>query len=191
MSTKQFLFYVASVIISLFLLNTYKDNSFKKSNVVKNSEPEYVKLEYVKTEKIINPKVNKQKNCLMNALYYEARSESKLGILAVASVIENRKNSQRYPNTYCKVVNQRKQFSYTLENKPDVNKISQTLTHYDKQSYDYISKLAHKMSIGLFDTMLPETVMWYATKKVSNAWTKTKNIYATIGFHHFYHKKDK
>jgi spore germination cell wall hydrolase CwlJ-like protein len=186
MSTKQFLFYVASVIISLFLLNTYKDNSFEKSNLVRNSEPVYVK-----TEKIINTKVNKQKNCLMNALYYEARSESKLGILAVASVIENRKNSQRYPNTYCKVVNQRKQFSYTLENKPDVNKISQTLTHYDKQSYDYISKLAHKMSIGLFDTMLPETVMWYATKKVSNAWTKTKNIYATIGFHHFYHKKDK
>ena len=133
----------------------------------------------------------KQKNCLINALYYEARSEAKLGVLAVASVIENRKNHSSYPVGYCAVVNQYKQFSYTLNDEPDIVKLSTTLTAYDKKAYTYIYRVADKMSTGTFETVLPETVMWYATKKVSNAWTKSKKIYATIGVHHFYMKKDK
>lgn len=174
MLNKRFLFYVVSLVLCLFLLNAYKDHRAEEKQTVEN-----IMLEQ-----------NKEKNCLINTLYYEARSESKLGILAVASVIENRKNAVGYPSTYCLVVNQNKQFSYTIENKPDVVKINHILTLYDKKSYEYIADLSDTMLKGTFETILPVGVMWYATTRVQNAWTRSKKIYATIGVHHFYKKKE-
>jgi len=50
--------------------------------------------------------------CLALAIYHEARGEPVQGRYAVASVIMNRVASPRYPNTVCKVVAQRKQFSF-------------------------------------------------------------------------------
>ena len=47
-------------------------------------------------------------DCLVEALYHEARSESLLGMLSVANVILTRKESSNYPNTICKVVHQGK-----------------------------------------------------------------------------------
>lgn len=44
--------------------------------------------------------------CMSEAVYYEARSESTEGQLAVAEVIANRVRDHRYPNTVCDVVYQ-------------------------------------------------------------------------------------
>ncbi len=60
---------------------------------------------------------SKQAKCLADNLYHEARGESLAGIKAVASVVLNRVASKRWPNSICKVVYQRKQFSWA--NKPD------------------------------------------------------------------------
>lgn len=46
----------------------------------------------------------RQKECLANAIYYEARSERLSGQLAVAEVIMNRVKDHRYPNSICEVV---------------------------------------------------------------------------------------
>lgn len=46
----------------------------------------------------------RQRQCLAQAIYYEARSESTAGQLGVAEVIANRVNDHRYPNTICDVV---------------------------------------------------------------------------------------
>ena len=46
----------------------------------------------------------RQSQCLAQAIYYEARSESLNGQLGVAEVIINRVNDHRYPNTICDVV---------------------------------------------------------------------------------------
>lgn len=185
-SYKNFFCAIAAIICtimalylpSLVLLDSYKSYEFKKQ-------------QEVKVEQILEDRVDKEKNCLKNALYYEARSEDRLGILAVASVIENRKNSTIYPSTYCGVVNQYKQFSYTIEEYPDVELIMNDLTIYDKISYAYISKLADTMTDGEFLSVLPSTVMWYTTETTSNKWTRSKKIYATIGVHHFYKQKEK
>lgn len=131
-----------------------------------------------------------ERKCLANALYYEARSEGEAGILAVASVIENRKEHQNYPGTYCGIINQRKQFSYVALRKPDVESIEQRLKASDKVAYMQVSEVAESMLEGRFDPVLPSNVLHYATTKISNAWTKTKKIYATIGNHHFYKEKE-
>ena len=46
----------------------------------------------------------RQSQCLAQAIYYEARSESLAGQMGVAEVIANRVNDHRYPNTICDVV---------------------------------------------------------------------------------------
>mgnify|MGYP003635239800 CR=1 FL=1 len=49
-------------------------------------------------------KEDKQLDCLVEAVYHEARSESFTGQLAVANVIIERANLAQFPNTICKVV---------------------------------------------------------------------------------------
>lgn len=129
---------------------------------------------------------DQERKCIKNALYYEARSEGTAGILAVASVIENRKNHPDYPESYCGVIQQRKQFSYTLEGRPDVERIEWRLQPADKQAYGYVSDVADSMVEGQFKPVLEHSVLWYAHKKIKNAWIKTKQTCATIGNHRFY-----
>ena len=69
-------------------------------------------------------------NCLVEALYHEARSESFIGMMSVANVILTRKESSNFPNTICKVVHQGKywkgnpikdkcHFSYWCDGRPE------------------------------------------------------------------------
>ncbi|HEX7853356.1 MAG TPA: cell wall hydrolase [Sphingobium sp.] len=50
--------------------------------------------------------------CLAAAIFYEARSESQAGKLAVARVVINRSESGRFPTSLCGVVTQPSQFSF-------------------------------------------------------------------------------
>ena len=69
-------------------------------------------------------------NCLVEALYHEARSEDIVPMLAVANVILNRVKHKKFPNTICEVVHQGKywkdnpvrdkcHFSYWCDGKPE------------------------------------------------------------------------
>jgi spore germination cell wall hydrolase CwlJ-like protein len=66
-----------------------------------------------------------EENCLARAVYFEARSESALGQMAVAKVILNRVKSPQYPNTICGVVYQGShrrnscQFSFACDGQAD------------------------------------------------------------------------
>lgn len=50
--------------------------------------------------------IAEEHRCLAEAVYYEARSESLSGQLAVAEVVSNRVADHRYPNSICEVVYQ-------------------------------------------------------------------------------------
>lgn len=58
----------------------------------------------------------KEFNCLVKNIHMESRGESAEGKEAVGLVTMNRVRHENYPKTICKVVYQRKQFSWT--NKP-------------------------------------------------------------------------
>ena len=83
--------------------------------------------------------------CLTEAIYFEARGESFQGQVAVAEVILNRVDNDRWPDTICGVVNQgtgRKyacQFSYTCDGIPD--------TVNDRGSWSKLGRIA-KIMIG-------------------------------------------
>ncbi len=51
------------------------------------------------------------RNCLMRAMYFESIRSSREGLLAVGTVVMNRVESSKFPNTVCGVVGQRRQFA--------------------------------------------------------------------------------
>ena len=72
------------------------------------------------------------KSCLARAVYFEARSESQLGQLAVATVILNRARDVNYPSSICGVVYQGAsrrnacQFSFACDGQPDLPQIGRS-----------------------------------------------------------------
>ncbi|WOE75464.1 cell wall hydrolase [Alterisphingorhabdus coralli] len=73
-----------------------------------------------------NAGMDEQLRCLAGAVYFESKGESLRGQLAVAHVVKARKQSSRFPNSYCGVVYQRSQFSFVRGGKmPRINTGSQ------------------------------------------------------------------
>ncbi len=79
-------------------------------------------------------------NCLAEALYFEARGETVKGQFAVAEVILNRVESERFPSSACGVINQgtgkkyQCQFTYTCDGHKEVIK--------EPRAFERVSKVA-------------------------------------------------
>lgn len=56
--------------------------------------------------------LSRELTCLAGAIYFEAKSESLIGQLAVGRVVVARSKSGRFPESYCGVVYQPSQFSF-------------------------------------------------------------------------------
>jgi spore germination cell wall hydrolase CwlJ-like protein len=69
----------------------------------------------------VGDEISPEMKCLASAIYYEARSESLSGQLAVGRVIVNRARSGRFPGSYCGVVYQPSQFSFVHGARGGVN----------------------------------------------------------------------
>lgn len=52
-----------------------------------------------------------EKDCLMRAMYFESNRSSEDGMLAVGTVVMNRVDSPRFPNSICAVVGAPRQFA--------------------------------------------------------------------------------
>lgn len=175
---KHLLYYIVGLFIVAFVVIEYQNyTAIKQQEVQQRIEQERFKA--------------RESNCLKNALWYEAGNQSLHGIKAVASVIDNRKNHPDYPDTYCGVINQPKQFSYTLLNKPDVEKLQHKFHRVETVAYKKVEYVAQDMVQGKFEPVLDSSVRFYATTKIKNYWTKTKKVSARIGQHVFYKDKEK
>lgn len=66
--------------------------------------------------------IDDELRCLAGAIYFESRSESLVGQLAVAHVVINRAESGRFRSTLCGVVFQQSQFSFVRSGRmPAIN----------------------------------------------------------------------
>ena len=173
---KRWSIYITIFVVSILLTDQYREYR-------QLQEFEAVRKDLIRQEQ------EQERKCITNTLWYEARGESLYGVLAVASVIYSRKSDSKYPNTYCGVINQKGQFSYTLLNKPDIEQFKYTFKPIDAIVYKNIEYIANEMVNGEFKPVLDQSVQFYATKKIKNYWTKTKQVVAKIGNHTFY--KDK
>lgn len=121
--------------------------------------------------------------CLAEAIYFEARSESQIAQRAVAEVILNRVDSRRYPNTVCQVVNQgahrkhRCQFSYNCDGVPE------------RISEPHAWKIAEKIAKEMMNAQtrpLTKGATHYHTTAVRPSWSRRLTKVGYFGNHVFY-----
>lgn len=124
-------------------------------------------------------KAGKEITCLAMNIYHEARGESIDGQIAVAQVTMNRAAHKSWPETICKVVYQKKQFSWT-------HTIKDT-TPYDNDSWETAKTIARSVYEGKEDNLVDGAVFYHADY-VSPYWAKSYTKVGKIGTHIFYRK---
>lgn len=114
--------------------------------------------------------------CLAGAVYFEAKSESLEGQLAVARVVINRVKSGRFANSLCGVVYQTGQFSFVRgHSMPSIPTASR-----DWREAVAIARIAMEDSWG----SQAEGALFFHARRVSPGWGKSK--LASIDNHIFY-----
>ncbi|MDC9822930.1 cell wall hydrolase [Devosia sp. ZB163] len=130
-----------------------------------------------------------EKLCLAQAIYHEARGETREGQLAVANVIINRAMSKQYPSTICGVVFQNAekgrykcQFTFACDGRSDMGR--------ERTAWNRSMQLAedafYEFQRGERPGVVPNSVLFYHTTAVAPKWSHTFNRVAAIGSHVFY-----
>ena len=115
--------------------------------------------------------------CLAVAVFFEARGEPTMGQYAVAEVIMNRVEDDRYPDTVCGVVFQDHQFSFTHDGRPD--RLPKIPTIASVKSRRVASNVLNGYRIGITSTH-------YHTVSVEPFWKDNFELDGKIGNHLFY-----
>ncbi len=114
--------------------------------------------------------------CLAGAVYFEAKSETLEGQLAVGRVVVNRARSGRFPGSYCGVVYQRSQFSFVRgRSMPAISRASR-----DWKEAVAIARIAHE---GTWNSPV-EGALFFHAARVSPGWRLTR--IARVDNHIFY-----
>ncbi|GGY43675.1 cell wall hydrolase [Parvularcula lutaonensis] len=125
----------------------------------------------------------KERNCLAQAIYYEARNQPVLGRIAVADVVLNRVADRRFPSTICGVVFQGQgksygcQFSFACDgslNRPR-----------EPRAWDRAEALADVIYRG-FRPPLTNFATFYHADYVDPYWAKAFDQTRVIGDHIFF-----
>ncbi|MEX6633486.1 cell wall hydrolase [Hyphococcus lacteus] len=129
-------------------------------------------------------KINaEERKCLAEAIYYEARSEPRIGQLAVADVILNRVATPVYPNSICEVVYQGSerrtgcQFSFTCDGSMQATR--------NKRKWKESEDLSGAILAGLHAPVSRNATHYHADY-VTPHWADSLTPTATIGTHKFY-----
>jgi spore germination cell wall hydrolase CwlJ-like protein len=119
---------------------------------------------------------SRELECLAVGIYFEAKSESLAGQLAVGHVIANRAESGRFPSSYCGVLFQRSQFSFIR---------GRSLPHVPRTSRDWQEAVAIAKIVDeeLHPSPMGKALFFHATR-VSPHWRLTR--VGTLGNHVFY-----
>lgn len=130
--------------------------------------------------------------CLAENIYFEARSESTAGRVAVALVTLNRVEHTNFPDTVCGVVKQTKyypsgridlhscQFSWYCDGKSD---------EPTENCWEEILTLASVM-LGWESSDVTDGALWYHSKKVNPTWADHYVQTISIDNHIFYKALD-
>lgn len=121
-----------------------------------------------------------ERRCMAEAIYYESKSESRQGKIAVGNVVMNRVKSQRYPDTICGVVYQRSyknrgcQFSWAC-----------------RKNVRVVYKHLWEEALQIADEVMAEKHQDYSRGAIAfnNAPFRNMRLTVKIGNHYFYSNK--
>lgn len=160
------------------------DSKMLSSYAATRFKPTSVKIEEARKERL----------CLAQAIYHEARGESEIGQRAVANVILNRVVSNRYPSTVCGVVFQnaggkkfRCQFTFACDGRSDMGGKGNRIVRESWVRANVLALATYKrFQEGHRPQALPGTALYYHTTQVRPSWASSFRPVATIGSHIFY-----
>lgn len=127
--------------------------------------------------------------CLKSALWHEAKGEPEEGIRAVMSVIYNRKNSKHYPDTFCGVILQDKQFSAFNSDKGLATKRLKPVREADIAAYTKVAGIAQEALLGTFKPVLESTTLYFHATNSNPKWKRKMTKVNQIGRHIFYKER--
>lgn len=120
--------------------------------------------------------VSREEECLAVAVFFESKSESLDGQLAVARTVINRARSGRFPSSFCGVVTQPSQFSFVRSGRfPAIARLS--------RDWREAVAIAHIAQNDLWKSSVSNALFFHATH-ASPGWN-LKRI-ALVGNHVFY-----
>jgi spore germination cell wall hydrolase CwlJ-like protein len=134
-------------------------------------------------ETMFDPRTVAQ-SCLARAVYFEARSESMVGQLAVATVILNRAKAANYPSSICGVVYQGAsrlnacQFSFACDGQSDLPKYGRAW-----EAALAVAKMAFSDDRQL---QIVAAATHYHADYVDPSWSRSLHRLTKIGRHIFY-----
>ena len=132
-------------------------------------------------------KMDSEKRCLAEAVYFEARSEPEAGQAAVAQVVLNRVSSGLYPNNVCGVVYQNRhhykgcQFSFACEGK--------SLRITERDAWANAVRVANEVMAGRTYISDVGRSTHYHANYVKPRWARALTKMDVIGHHIFYRLK--
>ena len=115
--------------------------------------------------------------CLGLAIYFEGRGESEFGQKLIANILTNRVRSKKYPNNYCDVMTQYKQFSFYN----GVDKINDLKTP-DHKALNKSLQVAENYMENKLELIKGCN---YTTLAVKNDWTRKMKVERIEGQHKF------
>lgn len=131
--------------------------------------------------------LEKERRCLTEGVYFEARGESVMGQLAVAEVIINRVTSGRYPSSICGVVFQgqkSKQCQFSFACNGDMKKPR------DPVAWRKAQRITHYVLAGKVRNSIVGPATYYHATYVNPNWAQYMIEVAKIGQHVFYRSAD-
>ena len=189
--------YATLVMLLVFGINYQVSQDAESGNIIAELKQQQQKIEHQEQKRIIaqlerEDRWMKEIGCLARNVYYEARGESLQGQKAVALVTLNRVENPMFPNTICKVVNERKvvkgvtkcQFSWRCQGHANPKKA----VRQSHESYQAaITAILHYDS--LTETLVTADTLFFHAKHVRPFWRKVKQRLAQIDNHIFYEQR--
>lgn len=144
--------------------------------VIATPDADYASLSAMVADVDTAAPLDPETHCLATAIFYESRSESLEGQLAVARVIINRVRSARFSDSLCGVIRQRGQFSFVRRGVIPAPKVS-------RPAWKTSIAVARIAQNNAWESEA-EGALYFHARRVSPGWGRSR--IAAIDNHIFY-----
>ena len=184
----------------LVLLSGFNPHNIKAEEVVELPTPTFYSVDEVEerlrvteaaTEIVIENQVTyineKEYECLVKNIYFEARNQPIKGKQAIAAVTLTRARHKNFPDTICGVVSEQRkrgvcQFSWKCDGKSDNPNLS---SKEELAAWNRANSVAEDALLGKLDDMLDGVTHFHASY-VNPKWARKLIRIGQIGDHIFY-----
>lgn len=176
MSSIEFIGWAIFIAGMLFYLDIWLSGIYKE-RVNNRAASEFPVVVHTDADKAVLCKAWKTCEEMSKALVYEARGEGRRGMKAVAFVIQNRAEHNKWPNTVVEVIHQPKQFSFLADWKKQRTPSEKDWTTARAVAYNVLHNKVEDITGG---------ATHYTEKSIQRSWMKNLEMVGVIGNHKFF-----